>query len=41
MRIAQSLHRIGEDVVGCHLLGEAGEATLIDVGVPAYAATWR
>lgn len=36
MRIAPSLHRLGEDLVNCYLVEEAGEVTLIDAGVPAY-----
>lgn len=36
MRLAPSLHRLGEAVVGCYLLEEAGEVTIIDAGVPAY-----
>ena len=36
MRIAPSLHRLGEDLVGCYLIEEAGEVTLVDAGVPAY-----
>lgn len=36
MRITQSLHRLGEDMVSCYLLEEAGEVTLVDAGVPAY-----
>ena len=36
MRLARSLHRLGEPIVGCYLLEEAGEVTVIDAGVPAY-----
>jgi glyoxylase-like metal-dependent hydrolase (beta-lactamase superfamily II) len=36
MRIAPSLHRLGEEMVSCYLLEEAGEVTLVDAGVPAY-----
>jgi len=36
VRIAPSLHRLGEDLVSCYLVEEAGEVTLIDAGVPAY-----
>ena len=36
MRIAPSLHRLGEELVSCYLLEEAGEVTLIDAGVPGY-----
>ena len=38
MRIAPSLHRLGEPIVGCYLLEEGGEVTIIDAGVPAYYA---
>jgi glyoxylase-like metal-dependent hydrolase (beta-lactamase superfamily II) len=38
MRIAPSLHRLGEAIVSCYLLEEAGEVTIIDAGVPAYYA---
>ncbi len=36
MRIAPSLHRLGEAIVSCYLLEEAGEVTIVDAGVPAY-----
>ena len=36
MRIAPSRHRLGEDVVSCYLVEEAGEVTLVDAGVPGY-----
>jgi glyoxylase-like metal-dependent hydrolase (beta-lactamase superfamily II) len=36
MRLAPSLHRLGEEIVNCYLVEEAGEVTLIDAGVPAY-----
>ncbi len=36
VRIAPSLHRLGEEPVGCYLVEEAGQVTLIDAGVPAY-----
>jgi glyoxylase-like metal-dependent hydrolase (beta-lactamase superfamily II) len=36
MRLTPSLHRLGEAIVGCYLLEEAGEVTIIDAGVPAY-----
>jgi glyoxylase-like metal-dependent hydrolase (beta-lactamase superfamily II) len=36
VRIAPSLHRLGDDRVGCYLVEEAGEVTIIDAGVPAY-----
>ena len=38
MRLAPSLHRLGAEIVGCYLVEEAGEVTLIDAGVPAYYA---
>ena len=38
MRLAPSLHRLGEEIVSCYLVEEAGEITLIDAGVPAYYA---
>ena len=36
MRIAPSMHRLGEDLVSCYLVEEAGQVTIIDAGVPAY-----
>ena len=38
MRLAPSLHRLGEEIVGCYLVEDAGEVTIIDAGVPAYYA---
>ncbi len=38
MRLAPSLHRLGEETVGCYLVEEAGAVTIIDAGVPAYYA---
>jgi glyoxylase-like metal-dependent hydrolase (beta-lactamase superfamily II) len=38
MRLAPSLHRLGEEMVGCYLVEEAGAVTIIDAGVPAYYA---
>ena len=38
MRLAPSLHRLGEEIVSCYLVEEAGAVTLIDAGVPAYYA---
>lgn len=35
MRLAPSLRRLGEALVSCYLLEEAGEVTVIDAGVPA------
>ena len=36
MRLAPSLHRLGEEIVACYLVEEAGAVTMIDAGVPAY-----
>jgi glyoxylase-like metal-dependent hydrolase (beta-lactamase superfamily II) len=36
MRIGPSLHRLGEDIVNCYLIEEAGRVTVVDAGVPAY-----
>lgn len=38
MRLAPSLHRLGEEIVACYLLEEAGAVTIVDAGVPAYYA---
>jgi glyoxylase-like metal-dependent hydrolase (beta-lactamase superfamily II) len=38
MRLAPSLHRLGEEIVGCYLVEDAGGVTIIDAGVPAYYA---
>jgi glyoxylase-like metal-dependent hydrolase (beta-lactamase superfamily II) len=38
MRLAPSLHRLGEETVNCYLVEEAGAFTIIDAGVPAYHA---
>jgi len=38
MRLAPSLHRLGEEIVGCYLVEEAGAVTIVDAGVPAYYA---
>jgi glyoxylase-like metal-dependent hydrolase (beta-lactamase superfamily II) len=38
MRLAPSLHRLGEEIVSCYLVEEAGEVTIVDAGVPAYYA---
>ena len=38
MRIAPSLHRIGEGLINVYLLEEAGEVTIIDAGLAGY---WR
>jgi glyoxylase-like metal-dependent hydrolase (beta-lactamase superfamily II) len=34
VRLAPSLHRIGDDHVNCYLVEEAGEVTVVDAGVP-------
>lgn len=36
MQLTPSLHRLGEDLVTCYLIEEAGEVTVVDAGVPAY-----
>jgi glyoxylase-like metal-dependent hydrolase (beta-lactamase superfamily II) len=36
MRLAPSLHRLGEEIVACYLVEEAGAVTIVDAGVPAY-----
>jgi glyoxylase-like metal-dependent hydrolase (beta-lactamase superfamily II) len=36
VRLAPSLHRIGDDHVNCYLVEEAGEVTVVDAGVPAF-----
>jgi glyoxylase-like metal-dependent hydrolase (beta-lactamase superfamily II) len=36
VRLAPSLHRIGDDHVSCYLVEEAGEVTIVDAGVPAF-----
>lgn len=36
MRLAPSLHRLGEEIVSCYLLAEAGAVTVIDAGLPGY-----
>ncbi len=38
MRLTPSLHRLGEEIVGCYLVEEAGAVTIIDAGVSAYYA---
>jgi glyoxylase-like metal-dependent hydrolase (beta-lactamase superfamily II) len=38
MRLVPSLHRLGEEIVACYLLEEAGAVTIVDAGVPAYYA---
>lgn len=38
MQLTPSVHRLGEEIVSCYLLAEAGEVTIIDAGVPAYYA---
>lgn len=41
MRLASSLHRLGEEIVGCYLVEEAGAVTIIDAGVPSYYGAMR
>ena len=36
MRLAPSLHRLGDDHVNCYLIEEAGEVTIVDAGMPAF-----
>ena len=36
MRLAPSLHRLGERLVGVYLVEESGSVTIVDAGVPAY-----
>ena len=36
MRLAPSLHRLGERMVGVYLVEESGSVTIVDAGVPAY-----
>lgn len=36
MELTPSLHRLGEEIVSCYLVEEAGEVTLVDAGMPAY-----
>lgn len=36
MQLAPSLHRVGEEIVCCYIVEEAGDVTIIDAGVPAY-----
>jgi glyoxylase-like metal-dependent hydrolase (beta-lactamase superfamily II) len=36
VRLAPSLHRVGDDHVNCYLIEEAGEVTVVDAGVAAY-----
>jgi glyoxylase-like metal-dependent hydrolase (beta-lactamase superfamily II) len=36
VRLAASLHRIGDDHVSCYLVEEAGEVTVVDAGMPAF-----
>ena len=38
MRLATSLHRLGDDRVACYLIEEAGAVTIVDAGLPAYYA---
>jgi glyoxylase-like metal-dependent hydrolase (beta-lactamase superfamily II) len=34
VKLAQSLHRVGSDIVNCYLVEDGGALTLIDAGVP-------
>lgn len=36
MRLAPSLHRLGERMVGVYLVEESGSVTIVDAGVPGY-----
>ena len=36
MRLAPSLHRIGDDHVNCYLIEEAGEVSVVDAGLPGF-----
>ncbi len=36
MQLTSSVHRLGEDPVGCYLLEEAGAVTIVDAGLPGY-----
>ncbi len=36
MKLAPSLHRLGERMVGVYLIEEGGSVTIVDAGVPAY-----
>jgi glyoxylase-like metal-dependent hydrolase (beta-lactamase superfamily II) len=36
MRLAPSLHRLGDRKVGVYLIEEGGSVTIVDAGVPAY-----
>lgn len=36
MRLAPSLHRLGDRMVGVYLVEEAGSVTIVDAGVPGY-----
>ncbi len=36
MRLAPSLHRLGDRLVGVYLIEEAGSVTIVDAGVPGY-----
>jgi len=38
MRLAQSLHLIGSNIVNSYLVEEAGKVTIVDAGLPGY---WR
>lgn len=36
MRLAPSLHRLGDRLVGVYLIEESGSVTIVDAGVPGY-----
>jgi glyoxylase-like metal-dependent hydrolase (beta-lactamase superfamily II) len=36
MKIADGVHRIGNGLINCYLLGEGTDVTIIDAGVPGY-----
>lgn len=36
MKLATSLHRLGDDRVACYLIEEAGAVTIVDAGLPAH-----
>jgi glyoxylase-like metal-dependent hydrolase (beta-lactamase superfamily II) len=36
MRITDSVHRVGDDTVGCYLIEEAGQVTVVDAGMAGH-----
>ena len=36
MKIADGVHRIGNGLINCYLLGEGTDVTIVDAGVPGY-----